>query len=435
MDPQSPQHSRLVNASPVFYGWIILAVGAIGGVMTSPGQTYAFSAFLDHFIIDLGLSRSLVSTLYTAGTLAASFVLPFVGRRFDRHGARITITLFSLLLGLACIYMSFVRNAVMLGVGFFLLRQLGQGSLSLVSKNVINLWWVRRRGRMMGLTGVIGALLGGLFPYLINSLIPVYGWRWTYVILGVMVIGVMVPVGWIFTRDRPEDHGLLPDGGTATEAEGEEEPLETNWTLAQVLRCPAFWVTAVGMASMSMLNTGLFFHIFSVFEDAGLSSTVAASVFVPIATTGAVMQLIAGLLVGRVHLRVLLALALILEALVLVVATRLTSEPMAYAFGVVWGIQGGIEILVMGVIFANYFGRLHLGAIAGFASTLLVAASALGPMPIGVARDLLGGYQTVLSASATVPLALGVACLLFGKPPAAPPTDDKPMERTDVGDG
>jgi MFS family permease len=148
----------------VFYGWVILAVGAIGGVMTSPGQTYAFSAFLDHFINDLGLSRSMVSTLYTVGTLAASFVLPFVGRRFDRHGARIMITLASLLLGLACIYMSFVRNAVMLGIGFFMLRQFGQGSLSLVSKNVINLWWVRRRGRMMGIVGVFGALSGECSP-------------------------------------------------------------------------------------------------------------------------------------------------------------------------------------------------------------------------------------------------------------------------------
>jgi sugar phosphate permease len=202
---------------------------------------------------------------------------------------------------------------------------------------------------------------------LINTLIPLYGWRWTYVILGAMVLGVMIPLGWIFTRDRPEDHGLLPDGAGVREGGQEADgPLETNWSLAQVLRCRAFWVTTAGMSSMSMLNTGLFFHIFSVFEDGGLSSTVAASVFVPIATTGAVVQLIAGLLVGRLHLRVLLAVALILEAAILVTATRLTSVPLAYAFGVGWEIQGGIEILVMGVIFANYFGRLHLGAIAGF---------------------------------------------------------------------
>jgi MFS family permease len=101
-----------------------------------------------------------------------------------------------------------------------MLRQFGQGSLSLVSKNVINLWWVRRRGRMMGIVGVFGALLGGLFPYLINTLIAAYGWRWTYVILGVMVLVVMIPVGWIFTRNRPEDHGLEPDGGVLQAGHG-----------------------------------------------------------------------------------------------------------------------------------------------------------------------------------------------------------------------
>jgi MFS transporter, OFA family, oxalate/formate antiporter len=433
-EPQRIINSRLVNASPVYYGWVILAVGAIGGVLSSPGQTYAFSAFLDHFIRDLDLSRSLVSTLYTAGTLIASFFLPFVGRRFDRHGARVMITLVSLLLGLACIYMSLVRTAVMLGIGFFLLRQLGQGSLTLVSKNVVNLWWVRKRGRVMGLMGVIGALLGGLFPYFINSLIAHFGWRWTYVILGLLVIGVMVPLGWIFTRNRPEDHGLHPDGEApdAGDSDRLDEPLESNWTLAQVLRCPAFWVTATCMSAMAMLNTGLYFHIFSIFEDSGLSSTVAASVFVPIAATGAAMQLVTGLLVGRVHLRLLLSAALILNAVILVAATRLTSIPAAYAFGVGWGIQSGIEMLVLGVIFANYFGRRHLGAIAGFASTMQVAASALGPMPFGIARDLLGNYETVLTGCAIVPLMLAVACLLFGKPSAVPPES---VESDDAGNG
>ncbi len=175
--------SRLVSASPVYYGWVIVVVGSLGGVMTSPGQTYVFSAFLDYFIEDLELSRSLISTLYTVGTLTASFVLPFVGRQFDKRGARVMITLMSLLLGLACIYMDFVRGALMLGVGFFMMRQFGQGSLSLVSRNVINLWWVRRRGLAMGIAGVAGALLGGLFPYIINSMIPIYGWRMTYIIM------------------------------------------------------------------------------------------------------------------------------------------------------------------------------------------------------------------------------------------------------------
>ena len=417
--------SRLVNATPFYYGWVVLAIGTLGGIMTSPGQTYAFSAFLDHFIAELDLSRSLVSTLYTAGTLTASFVLPFVGRQFDRRGARLLMALVSLLLGLACIYMSLVRNAVMLGIGFFLLRQLGQGSLSLVSRNVINIWWVRRRGLVMGIGGVAGALLSGLFPYIINTLIPLYGWRWTYVALGASLILFMLPLGWIFVRDRPEDHGLQPDGAATPGDDGaaEEGPLENNWTRAQALRTPVFWLVSAGLASMSMLNTGLTFHLFSVFEDSGLSAAVAASVFVPIAATGAVVQLLGGLAIGRVPIRFLLALSLLLMALNLVLAPALDSLGMAYVFGLCMGMQGGLEMIVSGVIFANFFGRRHLGSIVGLASTLLVAASALGPMPIGVARDLLGGYGAVLNSFAAVPLALSVACLLFCKAPGPPPDE------------
>jgi sugar phosphate permease len=415
--------SRLVLSTPFYYGWVILVVGTFGGIMTGPGQTYAFSAFLDHFIADLGLSRGLVSTLYTAGTLTASFVLPYVGRQFDQRGARFMIALMSLLLGLACIYMSFVRNAVMLGIGFFLLRQLGQGSLSLVSKNVINIWWVRRRGLVMGIGGVAGALLGGLFPFLINALIPLYGWRSTYVILGAVLILAMLPIAWIFVRDRPEDHGLLPDGMKVggKDGEGSNMPLEINWTRAQALRTTAFWLVTAGLSSTSMLHTGLTFHLFSIFKDSGLSSSVAASVFVPIAATAAVVQLISGLLIGRVPIRLLLALSLVLMALNLVLAPRLDSLDMVYLFGFSMGVQVGLEMIIASVVFANFFGRLHLGSIAGFASTLFVAASALGPMPIGVARDLMGSYNTVLSVFAVIPLSLAIACLFFGASPGAPP--------------
>ena len=45
-------------------------------------------------------------------------------------------------------------------------------------------------------------------------------------------------------------------------------------------------------------------------------------------------------------------------------------------------------------------------------------------MPIGVARDLMGGYGAVLNGFAAVPLALSVACLLFCKAPGAPPAEE-----------
>ena len=114
--------------------------------MTSPGQTYSVSIFIQHFIRDLSISRSLVSTLYTLGTLAGALALPFVGRQIDRRGPRTMVGAITALFALSCVYVGFVQNALMLGIGFVLIRMLGQGSLGLVCSNVVNRWWVRRRG-------------------------------------------------------------------------------------------------------------------------------------------------------------------------------------------------------------------------------------------------------------------------------------------------
>ena len=170
--------SRIIQRTPFFYGWVILVVGTLGNIMTSPGQTYAISIFIEHFIADLGVSRSLVSTFYTIGTLTGSFVLPFVGRQVDQRSPRLMVGLIAGLFGLACLYMSTVQTGWMLLIGFILVRMLGQGSLGLVSTYIVNQWWLRRRGLMMGLSGVMMALLGvGTFPSLINWLIPWFGWR------------------------------------------------------------------------------------------------------------------------------------------------------------------------------------------------------------------------------------------------------------------
>ena len=412
--------SRLINATPIYYGWVIVIAGAIGLVLTSPGQTYAVSVFIDHFINDLGLSRSVVSTLYTVGTLTASFALPFVGRQIDRRGSRYVMTAVVVVFGLVCVYMGFVTNALMVGIGFVGLRMLGQGSLSLISRNVINQWWVRRRGFVMGLAGIAAALLGaGGFPNLINSMIPQFGWRVTYILLGLLIWLVMLPISLIFIRNRPEDYGLQPDGDTPISENNTRNKtvLEDNWTLKEATRTPVFWLVAASLAAPSMLNTGLTFHIFSIFQDSGLSSDVTAAVFVPLAAAAATLRLAGGILIDRIPARFLLSFSLLLNAIVLIMAPRLPTVTVALLFGVIMGASNGIEQTVSGVIWAKYFGRLHLGSITGVVSTILVAASALGPMPMGVARDLMGNYATVLLVFAFIPLTLAVANLFFGRPP------------------
>ncbi|MCB0126282.1 MAG: hypothetical protein KDE58_28690, partial [Caldilineaceae bacterium] len=65
---------------------------------------------------------------------------------------------------------------------------------------------------------------------------------------------------------------------------------------------------------------------------------------------------------------------------------------------------------------AKYYGRRHLGSITGVTTTVTVGASALGPMPMGIARDLLGSYGLTLKLLAILPLVLAVASLFVDRP-------------------
>lgn len=412
---------RMVSASPVYYGWVILIVGGTGMIMTSPGQTYAIAVFVDHIIVDLDISRSLISTLYAVGTLAGSLAMPFVGRQVDLRGARRLLLLVTLLFGLACIYMGTVQNAIMLGIGFVTLRMLGQGSLGLICINLINQWWIRRRGMAMSIAGVAVLLIGNAgFPIFINALIPVVGWRMTYAMLGIGLLLIMLPIAFVFAQNRPEDHGLQPDGALAEVSRFDVVsvcPAEDNWTLTDASDTSAFWLAAVSLASTSMLTTGLIFHIFNILEDSGQSSAVTAMVFLPLGVMAALAHLGSGLLIDRAPVRGILAASLFCLALTLIMAPFVYSVTLAYVFGVLLGTTQGLESTLRGVLWAKYFGRKHLGSITGVITTATVASSAIGPLLFGLTRDIVGSYTVVLFIFAALSLSLGLAVVAFGDPP------------------
>ena len=105
-----------------------------------------------------------------------------------------------------------VRNAVSLLVGFFGLRFFGQGLMSLVGSNVINMWWRESRGKVQGISGVgLTLVMTGMLPPLAKLGLNAVGWRWFYIILGVVLLAVYFPIAAFFLLNSPEDHGLLPD--------------------------------------------------------------------------------------------------------------------------------------------------------------------------------------------------------------------------------
>ncbi|MEM7535247.1 MAG: MFS transporter [Chloroflexota bacterium] len=420
-------NNQWVTSFPFFYGWISLIAGAVAIVMTSPGQTYVVSVLIEPMIAELGISRSLVSILYAIGTIVGGLALPTLGRLIDRYGTRTVATCVAVIAGFSCIYMNWVQNVVMLTIGFILLRLFAHGGLTLSSQNVINQWWIERRGTVMGISGMMFGLIGfGVFPNIVHQLVEWQGWRWAYIWQGIAFFVIMLPVALLLFRSKPEDYGLEPDGGlkqvagrqVASESDeaNSSQLVEENWTMPEATRTPAFWAVSLGVAISGMLITGLLFHIVGIFADIGLSAQTAAFVFVPISIAMAVVNLGSGILVDRIPARLLLSTSLFLLTVAMLIVQSLTGATAAMLYGIGLGISIGMNVVVQGVIWANYFGREHMGSITGVATTILFISNAIGPVPLGIAKDALGSYNLALVLLAILPFVLGVANLFFKKP-------------------
>jgi len=164
--PSKPIQTPLLNQhqlpfeTPFFYGWLIVALAALGVFFSGPGQTFSISVFVDEYVRDLGLSRSLVSSLYSSATLVAGFLLFGVGRLVDVFGQRAMMVCAGLALAAAAVFNSLITMPWTLFVGFFVLRLFGQGSMSLIPITLVPQWFVTKRGRafsLMSLGGIVGA--------------------------------------------------------------------------------------------------------------------------------------------------------------------------------------------------------------------------------------------------------------------------------------
>ncbi|MFZ5822992.1 MAG: MFS transporter [Bacillota bacterium] len=415
--PPRPNSPTLPVRPPFFYGWVIVAVSALGIFFSGPGQTYSVSVFVDPLIEHFGWSRSLVSSLYSVGTLCAGLAMPLMGKAVDRFGHRRMLPLVAGGLAFALLFMSAVINPVMLLTGFALIRFLGQGSMTLVSSTLVPQWFRRMRGRAMSLAALGGAVSTAALPKINTWLIETWNWRITWQIWALLLVAIMLPVAWLLVRNRPEDVDLLPDNAPApVDGLVAESDDEVSWSLAQAMRTRAFWIMLLCLAVPAVINTGLIFHQVSILGARGLSPAVSASVFSVAVMVQLPMNFVAGYVLDRVPARFAVT-GILTGHVVLMTWILYTASPaMAIGMGVLRGLIGAFEGIVGGVLWPAYFGRRHLGSIRGVAMTAMVLASALGPMPFGIAYDLLGGYREIILLMMLLP-ALGAMAALLAPPP------------------
>ena len=415
---KTPTENQTDSGRPIFYGWYIVIAAGLVVFSSGPGQSYVFSIFIDSIIEDTGLSRPGISALYMASTGMSAVLVAFVSRLADRYGPRAMLVAIGLGFGAACFGMATATNIVLFYVAFASLRALGQGSLGINSILLVNTWFVSSRGRAVAMMGLGAVLSSAIFPPFARLLIDNFGWREAYGVIGTVAVLLIVPVTILVVRNRPEDMGMFPDGKDEppiSETRQASEGLRRN---VRVFSSVNFWLLALSLGTPGIVSTALVFHQTSIFEEKGLSATLAAGVFVIFSGSSAVSSLAAGFVVDRIGPKALYALSMVslLVALVLVVAVD--SVAMAVVYVLVMGVAGGAHHIVQGVIWAHYYGRHGLGRVQGSAMTINFCASAIGPLPLAIFHDLTGTYTLGIMVMMTLPV-LSVLALIKARPGGA----------------
>lgn len=410
---ESRQHSRAIAASPIHFGWVILAAGTLGTFMTMPGQTVGVSVFFEPVTAELGLSRTQASLAYTIGTLAGLLPAPLLGRWIDRRGPRWTATIIAVGLVLACAFMAIVHSGLTLTLGFALLRGTAVGGLSLVSQHVVNLWFVRRRG--IAAAGASLGLAAGavVFPQLIDMLIVTHGWRGAYLALAALVALTILPVAIGLFRDRPERFGLLPDAGRPTDR---TLPAERSFTRGEALQTGVFWLLCAASFLSNAIGTGLLLNHFSIMHEAGLNRDAALRLLAPLAGFQVLATLGIGAMMDRVEPRWLVPLPMAALAVATGLAILGGGAGFGWAYALAAGLALGATQAIHASAYAQYFGRDHLGSIRGVSYVFGIGGAAFGPLPFATSIAATGGYAVVLLISGALCLLCGAAAFLVRRP-------------------
>ena len=403
---------------PFFYGWWILVVTTFGMLASIPGQTIGVGVFTEHLLSVSNLSRLDLSIAYMLGTVGSSLLIPYGGKLLDLWGSRIMIIFAGLGLAFALFLLKntegllaflnqlswlspIVVSFIILSLIFLLLRQFGQGLMTMVSRFALSKWFDRRRGLVTGINGIFVSFGFSSAPLFLNTLIVEQGYLGSMVILAIICGLSTAFLGWLFFRDQPEDCELEMDGsppqklgdidsnlGSPQNTTAKDLPLE------EVRKSFTFWIFTLGMASSSLIITGFTFHIASIGEMAGLDRSAIYSIFLPISIISVITNFTSGWLSDRIPLKYLL--------MVLVLSLGLGSFGMLYLHETIgrilvmigYGIQGGVWGCLSVVTWPRFYGRKHLGAISGLFMGVVIFASAIGPAFYGISQQITGSYNT-----------------------------------------
>jgi MFS family permease len=393
--------------------WGVVAISFVT-IALAYGLNFSFSVFFVAILEEFKWSRASIAGAFSLSSLILGISSWPGGRLVDRFGPRKIMMVGAIILSLATMASTLIREVWHLYFLFGILSGLGICGLGWVPNSVLlSNWFVKNRGSMVGIafSGMgIGILaVGPSAQYLISSL----GWRTAYLVFGLAVLVLLLPLSF-FLQDRPnrkmENEG--PDQQRPL-AKAEDSREKGDWTLRRSMKTLPFWALFI---SFFLIPLGIFpvaIHQVAYIIDQGYSKILAALVFGTMGLLSTVGRPLFGVLsdrIGREKAVTWSFISSIAGILILIFLPALKSVFWLYLYAILFGLGFGARGPIVSAMMADMFSGNHFGSIYGFINIGNGIGGALGPWLGGLLYDLTGSYR--IPFFICIP-ALVLACILF----------------------
>jgi MFS family permease len=376
------------------FAWLMVAV-CTAMVAMAFGAIGTVAVFLEPLAAEFGWPRADVSAAYSVATVATGLGGIAMGHFADRMPVRRVALLGALVPGVAFVFLSALRTTRELYVLYALMGLAGIGAIMAPLNSLASLWLARNPGLAIGIVSAGGAAGQGLVPYFARYVIVTDGWRQAYLTLGLLFIGVMVPLA-LLLRNAPRAQAVRPSAAGGPSA----------------IRLLALLSVAAALCCICMATPLV--HVVTLGSDRGLAGRDAAGLLAVLMIAGMAGRVAFGRLADRAG------------SLQTYIASSVGQTALAFLFPYA---TGGAQLYILSALFGLVFsgamtsfltcareyaptGRtgLSIGVVMFFAWI----GMALGAWQGGLFYDLCGDYFTSFAnASIAGIVNLLVLALLF----------------------
>ena len=407
----SPVTKPGATKSPLFFGWyVVAAVTFIAFVNT--GSRSSFGIFVIPMSEEFGWNRLTISSVAALGAIVGGAAQPFLGYAFDRVGARKVIVTSLVVVGLATAALGLTFNFIFFLLVFGFVTSISNSGAALARGALLARWFVRKRATVVSV-GAVGTSAGSLLlvPFAMFLLQATGGnWRITWAALGLIILVLAVPLGFLFIRDDPSKVGLKPYGehdpsedAAADRSRHRRGPLEVDaWS--ESFRSPPIWQMSGAFFVCGFTTLIMSVHFVPYAIDIGVSPGLAATIFGVMMGLNVLGGLGSGMLADRFGRKNLLAAAYFIRGCGYIALLLAPSTLGLWLFAGFAGMSWIATVSLTNTLTADVYGLRALGTISG----ITFLCHQIG----GLAGVLLGGFFYDLTGAYTLPFAI-VGAMLF----------------------